>query len=361
LKKTVMIFSLAALLLVSSGLSFSNSKQTREIRDIYFQKGERELLVFIEHSEGLTYESFTLFSPNRLVIDFANTERIASPGPFEVSAFGVKTIRTGKPNPYTSRVVFDLEDRIPRYKITDTDSGLRVSFWQEEEAAIVPQTKPAVEPQKPAVTEKRVEEKPAVKAPAPEKAERKVRTTSQATGTSNMGVGAYAGMYFMQDEVFQEAYGKMGLGFGGQYFFQLPLKAPSMVDFWLGFFTMSKTGAMTFTEEEIKFSLTQTSVAVRYNYKTNKFTLFVGPGIDYIIYKETLPEGFENNETNGSILGFHAQAGAMMDLLDSLAVHVFAKYNIAKATETIINTEEEYTVNLGGIQWGIGLIYRFNI
>lgn len=176
-----------------------------------------------------------------------------------------------------------------------------------------------------------------------------------------MGVGAYAGMYFMQDEVFQEAYGKMGLGFGGQYFFQLPLKAPSMVDFWLGFFTMSKTGAMTFTEEEIKFSLTQTSVAVRYNYKTNKFTLFVGPGIDYIIYKETLPEGFENNETNGSILGFHVQAGAMMDLLDSLAVHVFAKYNIAKATETIINTEEEYTVNLGGIQWGIGLIYRFNI
>ena len=322
-----MIFSLAALLLVSSGLSFSNSKQTREIRDIYFQKGERELLVFIEHSEGLTYESFTLFSPNRLVIDFANTERIASPGPFEVSAFGVKTIRTGKPNPYTSRVVFDLEDRIPRYK--------------------------------PAVTEKRVEEKPAVK--APEKAERKVRTTSQATGTSNMGVGAYAGMYFMQDEVFQEAYGKMGLGFGGQYFFQLPLKAPSMVDFWLGFFTMSKTGAMTFTEEEIKFSLTQTSVAVRYNYKTNKFTLFVGPGIDYIIYKETLPEDFENNETNGSILGFHVQAGAMMDLLDSLAVNVFAKYNIAKSTETIINTEEEYTVNLGGIQWGIGIIYRFNI
>jgi hypothetical protein len=361
LKKTVMIFSLAVLLLISSGLSFSNSIQTREIRDIYFQKGERELLVFIEHSESLTYESFTLFSPNRLVIDFANTERIASPGPFEVSAFGVKTIRTGKPNPYTSRIVFDLEDQIPRYKITDTDSGLRVSFWLEEEAAIVPQTKPEVEPQKPAVTEKRVEEKPAVKAPAPEKAERKVRTAPQALGTYNMGIGAYAGMYFMQDEVFQEAYGKSGLGFGGQYFFQIPLKDQSKVDFWLGFFTMSKTGAMTFTEDEIKLSLTQTSVAVRYNYKTNNLTLFIGPGIDYLTYKETLPEHLKEFSTDGSILGFHAQAGVMMDLLDSLAVHVFAKYNIAKATETIINTEEEVTVNLGGIQWGLGIIYRFNI
>jgi len=355
-----MIFTVAALLLVTSGFSYSSSYQAREIRDIYFQKGERELLVFVEHSEGLTYESFTLFSPNRLVIDFANADRIASPGPFEVNSFGVKTIRTGKPNPYTSRVVFDLEDQIPRYRISDTDSGIRVSFWQEEAAAVT-QAKPETTIQKPVVEKKVAEEKPAVTTPAPQKAERTVQATPKATGTYNMGVGAYAGMYFMQDEVWQEAYGKMGLGFGAEYFFQLPFNAQSMVDFWLGFFTMSKTGAMTFTEDEIKLAFTQTSLAVRYNYKANKFTLFIGPGIDYITYKETLPEQLKEFSTDGSILGFHAQAGAMVDLFDSLAAHIFAKYNIAKTTEIIVNTEEEVTVNLGGIQWGIGLIYRFNI
>jgi opacity protein-like surface antigen len=361
-KKTSTFFCLTVLLLLSSGFLLSNPPQTREIKNIYFQKGEIELLVFIEHSQGLTYESFTLFSPNRLVIDFPNTDRIASPGPFEINAFGVRAIRTGKPNPYTCRVVFDLEEQIPRYRIADTDSGLRVSFWMEKAKEIVPEVTAKPKPKQPVVEEKRPEEKPAVTRPERQAPEKKARVAPpQAAGISNMGVGAFAGLYFMQDEVFQEAYGKMSFGFGGEYFFQLQLQDPHAIDFWLGFAMFSDNGLTTFTEEEIKLSMTHTSLALRYNYKIDKFTLFIGPGIDYIFYKETLPEDYPIEGISGSTLGFHLQLGAMMDIIENLAAHIYGKYNIARSKETISITEEEISVNLGGIQWGIGLIYRFNI
>lgn len=350
MKKTATILGLAALLAVFSGLSYALPIQTREIKNISFQKGEKELIVLIEYSEDLTYESFTLFSPNRLVIDFPNADRIASQGPFDVNAMGVAAIRTGKPNLTTCRVVFDLGDKIPRYKISDTDSGLRVSFWQEEVPEKIPQ---AV-----------VTEKPAVTPPPAPKAEKKVQAAplTLTTGPHKMGVGPYAGMYFMEDEVFQEAYGKMGLGFGAQYFFTLPIQDQHNVDFWIGFFTMSKKGEMTFTKDEIELTFTQAaSVSVRYHYNSNRFALFIGPGIDYITYQEALPEELKDFETTGSTLGYHLQAGVMVDILESLAANVFGKYNLAKSTETIINTEEEITVKLGGIQLSIGLIYRFNI
>lgn len=327
------------ILFLSSGILLSQSIETNEIKNIHFLKGEKELSVFIEFTESLTYESFTLFSPNRLIIDFFNVQTILTPGPFEVNAFGVTNIRTGKPNPQTSRIVFDFDEEIPRYNISDTEAGIKISFWREEAKVEEIPTPEKKEPKQPA-------EKPVKKE---KKAPRDISETKK------MAVGVNGGLYFMADEVFNEVYGKSLFGFGGEYFFLLPISQEHGVDFWMAFNYLTANGQTTYLEEDVKLKMSHTSFAARYVHHINRVSLFIGPGLDYIFYQETYPEGFPVSSVEGSALGFHIQAGAYIDIMDSIAGKAFIKYNLAKTTQ------DDFEVKLGGLHLGIGLIFRFNI
>jgi hypothetical protein len=70
----------------------------------------------------------------------------------EINAAGVKQIRTGRFQPQTARVVFDLADILPSYEITQVSQGIQVVFHSREE--IPPQPPVMEEKQEPVMEEK---------------------------------------------------------------------------------------------------------------------------------------------------------------------------------------------------------------
>jgi len=108
-------------------------------------------------------------------------------------------------------------------------------------------------------------------------------------------IGLLSGLYFMQDEVFQEAYGKSALFLGAEIPFHLFPKSLKNMSGAFNFRYLNDKGKTSLTEEEIKLNLIFFSLSLRYVMNFNKFRPFLGPGIDYILYKEKYPSGIFRN------------------------------------------------------------------
>jgi opacity protein-like surface antigen len=300
-------------------------------------------------------------NPNRLVLDFMGIRSISSMPVIGINEIGIVSIRSALNRPGVARVVFNFTEEIPQYRIEESESGLTLFFWKEAE--IMEQREPQQitrEPIKPPIEEKKeekVEEKkkisPKIEKPIPTKTEPTPAITEKPT-KNMMSFGISSGFLTLQDDAFRDAYGEGGIFYKGEYSFYLPIKIES-IDIWTGVTFFQKNGQTTLTEEELKLRITTFSLALRYLRKLSRFTPFVGIGIDYIVYKETYPEDFIVASVGGSDLGFHAQAGTYIDVLKSLSIKVHIKYNLAETTEDVV------TVNLGGIEYGIGLVFRFNL
>lgn len=121
----------------------------------------------------------------------------------------------------------------------------------------------------------------------------------------------------------------------------------------LAFRSFSKTGSLTKTQEETKFSLTPLSLGVRYLYNLKRVALFIGGGVDFMSYKE------ENviADVSGSTTGFHASGGFYFKIpsLEFLNIVAYVKYTSATATEN------EIDVSLGGFEVGGGISLGFDL
>ena len=116
--------------------TFSFSQQKGSIEKIVISKTEKTLEVRILLSSFSYFRQFEVAGPNRVVIDCFDTRSIKAPRFLRVNALGVRGIRTGMYKPGTARVVFDMIDQIPPYKIESIENGLRILFWPEEEKVI---------------------------------------------------------------------------------------------------------------------------------------------------------------------------------------------------------------------------------
>jgi len=116
--------------------TFSFSQQRDSIEKIVISKTEKTLEVRVLLSFFSYYRQFELSGPNRVVIDCFDTRSIKAPRFLRVNALGVRGIRTGMYKPSIARVVFDMIDQIPPYKIESIENGLRILFWPEEEKVI---------------------------------------------------------------------------------------------------------------------------------------------------------------------------------------------------------------------------------
>jgi hypothetical protein len=116
--------------------TFSFSQQKGSLEKIVVSKTEKTLEVRILLSFFSYYRQFELSGPNRVVIDCFDTRIIKAPRFLRVNALGVRGIRTGMFKPGIARVVFDMLDGIPPYKIETIENGLRILFWPEEEKVI---------------------------------------------------------------------------------------------------------------------------------------------------------------------------------------------------------------------------------
>ncbi len=116
--------------------TFSFSQQRGSLEKIVISKTEKTLEVSVLLSFFSYYRQFELSGPNRVVIDFFDARSIKAPSFLRVNALGIRGIRTGMYKPGIARVVFDMIDQIPSYRIESIENGLRILFWPEEEKVI---------------------------------------------------------------------------------------------------------------------------------------------------------------------------------------------------------------------------------
>jgi outer membrane protein W len=350
-KRTLHIF---LVLLFMAGFLDAHQETNNELVNISFQKTDQQMEVMIETKGDVSYESFSLLNPNRLVIDFFGIEQVASPALLEINQMNIVSIRSALNRPGVGRVVFNFTEDFPSYEIRDTENGVVVLFWTQmlEQREI---EEDVVEPPEKAEEVLEPVKKKEAKIPVEvDKAEpKKVMAPAMDEG-KKMALGLSIGYMALQDDAFQDVYGEGGLYFRGEYSFLLPIDIESF-DVWTGVSLFRKDGKSTVTEEELTLKMTTFSLAVRYLKNMSRFTPFVGVGLDYIVYKETFPEDFIIESVGGSTMGFHGQVGTYIDVIPRLAFKVHIKYSIAKTTEN------EIEVNLGGIEYGASVVYRFNL
>lgn len=352
------IYFLISIIVLSTPLLFSQEAEARTLENIGFKKIGNRIEVSIEYKGDVDFESFLLFDPNRLAVDLLGVENISSSSNVEVNEMGITSIRSAVYSPGVVRVVLDFSDEIPRYKIEDFEKGLKIYFWKE--AAVKSNPVENVEIKD---VEEVVEElapptpSPVVSKTLPQEEEKEAEEDKPAktdVEIRKVGAGFSVGYLTLQDDVFQEVYDKGGIYYNAELSFVLPFSA-KYLDVWAGVSQFQADGKSTVFDEDTRIKITLFSIALRYLIKPAKLTPFFGWGLDYYSYKETLPEGFVVQSVGGYDLGYHVQGGVYLRLTPGLFAKVLFKYNVAKTEENGIE------VDLGGVEYALGLIYRFNL
>jgi hypothetical protein len=337
----------------------AQTETTTELSDIQVTPLENRLEVKLEVTTPSNYESFSLFNPNRLVLDLLNIENFSVPPEIPVNDYGVQQIRTAKNQPDVTRVVFDLEDTAPAYSIEEKEDGIYLYFEPVEPAVTeeTPIQKPEQEGAKkdvtpPAETEKKEEEKPAEEKQAPKEIQEpaQVKRGRQAKG---LALSIAGGAYMVQDSNFQDVYGTNALSYGGDLTYFLPVGQSENLGVSLDIRYISVTGQTTYTNEDVELSLIPFSLSLVFQRVFGKVGPYAGVGLSYINYKETYPEAFVIPEMSGSAMGYHLVLGTTINFIKSFGAKAFFKLHSAKKT---IN---EMDVNFGGTEVGLGLFYKF--
>jgi hypothetical protein len=345
---------LLSLFLLATNLFAVQATQVAELKNIDFNKKGDQIEVKIEYPSNIPYDSFSLMNPNRLVLDFMGIRTVSSMPMIEINEKGIVSIRSALNRPGVARVVFNFTDETPQYRIEETGSGLTITFWEEERYMKQRESEKVMqETVKPPVEEK-IKTKPDTKKPArPDTRYTSYAEENATSAKKNMALGFSAGYLTLQDDAFAETYGDGGIFFKGEYSLILPVKVESL-DIWTGFTFFQMTGKTSITQEDITLKITNLSLAFRYLHTFSKFTPFAGVGIDYIVFKEILPEDYVIGSVGGSDLGFHVQGGTYINALPFLSFKVHIKY--LWSTADVDGLE----VNLGGVEYGAGLVFRFN-
>lgn len=168
-----------------------------------------------------------------------------------------------------------------------------------------------------------------------------------------ISIEVLGGIFFMQDENFQAIYGKSVPLFGGEFTYRFPFQDEHGIDISLGAGMLFGKGVTSYTEEETSLRLTDFSFSLCYSYAAERIAFFLGPGMDYLHYKETYAETFPVEYVDGSDTGFHITGGMKVHFSPSLSLKVAFKY---RAAET---SAPGFRVNLGGTEWNLGIVYRF--
>jgi hypothetical protein len=167
-------------------------------------------------------------------------------------------------------------------------------------------------------------------------------------------IGLQGGAFFAQDVDLQEIYGKSLPFLGAELTMRLPISEPHGLDLAVGGRQLKANGKTTYMQEETSLRLTNLSLAIRYSYDSGSFAVVIGPGMDYIKYEETYAETFPVPSVSGNTVGFNIGATVYFHLTGSLSIKGYGKY-CGASTEN-----PGYRVNLGGAEWGAGVLYRFH-
>jgi len=131
------------------------------------------------------------------------------------------------------------------------------------------------------------------------------------------------------------------------------------IDFWACYRLYTDETETTYYGQEDKFRLNQTSLGIVYRPVVWKILEpFVGAGIEIYSYSEEVG-GAELQDTSGNATGFHIQGGTYINFFKFLAGKVFIRLNSVKENLAEALPDGGTKLDLGGKEFGVGLVFRF--
>jgi opacity protein-like surface antigen len=160
-------------------------------------------------------------------------------------------------------------------------------------------------------------------------------------------IGAHTGIYSPADSFFKEMYGSGSLMFTGSVSLELIRNLEIRGEY--NYF--QDKGAMTDSQEELKFTIKDIVLEVRFRFFSGKkISPYLSAGFDFISYQEDYPErlGSYADKMEGNHLG----AGFYFRLNNKFNLDFNVRYINADAKPF------DEVIKLGGIKAGLGVEFR---
>jgi opacity protein-like surface antigen len=151
--------------------------------------------------------------------------------------------------------------------------------------------------------------------------------------------------YFLPSE---QAFKDIYIG-GAIYGGEIGFRVAGPFGLWIDGMYFQGKGELTYTKEETKLTLIPIGAGVRVDFMTGGLAPYGGAGLRYYMYKETNVIG--TAEANGAgLVGF---AGVKLRVAKGFFFDLRAAYSYCKLTPA------DFTVNVGGLELGGGLLFEF--
>ena len=110
-------------LLFVYGPALGQSGDVPELTNITITRTDSGLEAVLGITGAVNYESFTLFNPNRLIIDLLQVQSFSCEPEIDINSFGVTKIRTAKNQPDVTRVGRSYVRQVCGVKVTRLTPG----------------------------------------------------------------------------------------------------------------------------------------------------------------------------------------------------------------------------------------------
>jgi len=170
-------------------------------------------------------------------------------------------------------------------------------------------------------------------------------------------IGAYYEGSILNDKNLTDFFGQSQRNLPG---FEASVHTMYNIDVWASYRIYTARTETTFYGLVDKFKLNQASLGLLYRPVIWKiFEPFIGTGLEIYSYSEKVEGDTAIPETSGNALGFHVQAGTYVKIYKFLAAKVFFRLNGVKKTLDNVLPDGSSKLNLGGKEFGAGLVFKF--
>jgi len=306
----------------------TRSEKLSLLQEITTRKEKQHIILNLQISGSFETPKVELVKGNQFICELSPLNSNILPPLPEFRSTGLTQLKLEPINPKTIKLFLQLSRRIDSLKIEKTSSGLLLSF--------LPATYQVV-PTAPRVT-RRVVTPPEEKVIYPP--------------FGNTLINLQYGNYFISSEVFTQIYGNRVSLYGGSISKTILRKDNHNFLINLGFSRTSVAGESTVTKEATQFSMSPFSFSVQYMANHPYVIPYINLGGDLVSYKETS----DISTTSGSTWGYHLEGGAFFKVprAEFLMLKIYLK--LSKA----IARENEVEIDLGGMEFGLGLTFGFD-
>ncbi len=297
-------------------------RKESNLRSISYGRRDDQLKVDIHIDGDFFYRTVELRQFSQLILDLWPISILSAESMKNINLSGLREITVQKTGPETVRIVLDFSGMLSSFKIDRREGGLSIMFLSVEEqvrepAGVMPKKKIVYEP------------------------------------IENTAATLTFGGYEVSDHVYNQIYSGNTLMFGFELSRIFARKDNHNFGVVLGAQYYKDTGGSTLTKEESTFTLIPYYFCVEYLLNQAEVIPFLRVGLNIMSYKERS----EFHEISGSSVGPQIALGLYIKIpeLEQLKLKFYFMWMGATAEE------ETASINIGGIEAGLGITFGFNV